>query len=81
MSTLKIFVAPFDLGSARAGASDGAELMERIQQAMELDRGLGFAKRCPVEQTQTQIDGHEGLRCYSNTRQPLGASRVYPFII
>ena len=42
---------------AVADVDEGWDTAAQVQQRMELDSGLGFAKRCPVEQAQTQIDG------------------------
>ena len=47
---------------AIADVDEGWDTAAQVQQGMELDSGLGFAKRCPVEQAQTQIDGG-GVQC------------------
>ena len=43
---------------AVADVDKGWDGATQIQQGVQFDGSLGLAKRCPVEQAQTQIDGH-----------------------
>ena len=45
-----------------ADVDEGGNCAAQVQQGVHLHSGLGGAKRCPVEQTQTQVDGG-GVQC------------------
>ena len=47
---------------AIADVDEGRNRASEVQQGVQLDGCRGFAKRCPVEQAQTQIDGG-GIQC------------------
>jgi len=47
---------------AIADVDEGRNRAPEVEQGVQLDGGLGFAKRCPLEQAQTQIDGG-GIQC------------------